>query len=98
MKKLRFTNATFIVCCILLCAVYFTGCCELSNNKQIFNDEVSAGQIWVYEMNTKNPFEEIVRDTMYVIDVRGDYVQYKKEGIIRSMSINWFIVGSRRIK
>ena len=33
MKKLRFTNATFIVCCILLCAV-LSSC---NNNKEIID-------------------------------------------------------------
>jgi len=98
MKKLRITNATFIVCCILLCVVYLTECCDCNNSNSIFYDNVSAGQIWVYEMNKTNPFEEIVRDTMYVIDVRGDYVKYKKDGIERSMCIDWFKVGLRRIK
>jgi hypothetical protein len=78
MKKLRFTNATFIVCCILLCAVYLTGCCDCNNSNSIFYDNVSAGQIWIYEANQNNPFEEVIRDTMIVIDVRGTMFNIRK--------------------
>lgn len=97
MKKLIFTNVTFIACCILLFAVYLTSCCDCNNNIT-FSKKVSAGQIWVYETNNNNPFKVTKVDTMYVIAVREGYVQYRKNGKIDSETINWFKVGSRRIK
>ena len=68
MKKLIFTNATFIACCILLCAVYLNSCCNCNNNTTL-SKKVSEGQIWVYETNNKNPFKVTKVDTMYVIGV-----------------------------
>lgn len=62
------------------------------------SSEVCDGQIWVYGRDIENPFETTKRDTLYVLEVRGEYVKYKHNGRIRSNKIYWFKVGSRRIK
>ena len=40
-------------------------------------EEVKAGQIWVQEYDAGNPFEQLPNDTIYILDVRKDYCQYK---------------------
>jgi hypothetical protein len=105
MKKLNFLF-------ILLYAVFVTSCCNYNCDKETLNNtEVRAGQMWVYEHYPENPFEKPIIDTCYVIEVRGDYIKYKKNGKILTESdsiINvewigysntfWFKLGSRRIK
>lgn len=93
---------------ICLGCVFITSCCDCDSenkssstteiNSGLLGNEVSAGQIWVYERNKKNPFEDIKRDTCYVIAVRDGYVQFAKNGFVRSESIGWFKAGSRRIR
>ena len=94
---------------LLLCAVVFVCCYDRKEElsewystqdipfRNIFL-EVCPGQVWVFEMNTENPFLEVKRYTLFVLDVRGDYVQYKQNGIIRNSKTSMFKVVNRKIK
>lgn len=74
------------------------------NNKTDFHkpefksEDVEKGQVWVYERNCDNPFEETIRDTLYIIDVKNDFVKYKGNGGIENSRISFFKMGSHRIK
>ena len=74
----------------LLCAVFLTGC------RQGWN--VEAGQTWVKEYNIDNPYEPIERDTIYIIDVIGDHVQFTRNGVLRSDYKYWIPVNGRLVK
>ena len=88
MKNLR-TKLSYALYA-LLCAVYLMGC------RQGWN--VKAGQIWVKEYNIDNPYEPIKRDTIVIIDVIGDYAQYKRNGKLMSDNKYWIPVNGRLLK
>lgn len=88
MKNLR-TKLSYALY-TLLCAVFLIGC------RQGWN--VEAGQTWVKEYNVNNPYEPIERDTIVIIDVIGDYVQYKRNGELMSDDKYWIPVNARLIK
>ena len=60
--------------------------------------EIKVGQVWLYIQDDENPFEKTIIDTCYVLDVKGDYVQWKQDGIIRNDKKYWFRVAKTRIK
>ena len=74
----------------LLCAVFLVGC------RQGWN--VEAGQTWVKEYNIDNPYEPIQRDTIYIIEVIGDHVQFKRHGELMSDDKYWIPVNARLVK
>lgn len=57
------------------------------------------GQVWVYEYQPDNPFDNAKIDTNVIIDVKGDYVMYKnswKDSEVESK--RYFLISSRLIK
>lgn len=59
---------------------------------------VRKGDIWVKEFDTDNPFEEVKRDTLHIIDVKGDYCLYINNGDTISDTKHWTVICGRRIK
>lgn len=70
-----------------------------TKTKSISNDdEIKPGQVWVYERNKGNPFEDHEKLEYKVLSVQDNYVKYEVNGRIRSNEIYWFKIGSHRIK
>lgn len=70
---------------------------RLHDINQGIRDELEVGQVWVYDYD-KNPFKNVRRDTMRIVDIKGDYVQYELRGKLDSSDKYLFKIGSRRIK
>jgi hypothetical protein len=110
MKKL--IKRTHFAIYTLLCAVLAFGCVRQETKvitevvydtiyiekTTVIDNNVRAGQIWVKEYDCDNPFEECKRDTVYIIEVRGEYAKYKRHGRIMSEDVYWIPVNARRIK
>lgn len=88
MKTLKLLQINFIQ--ILLSVSLLIGCSQ--------GWDVEQGQIWVKEYNIDNPYEEIKRDTIYIIQVCGDYVKFKRKGKIMNDNKFWIPVNARKIK
>ena len=83
---LALTKAFFILlvmCCFLSC-------------KQGWN--VKKGQIWIKEYNLGNPYEQVERDTIIILEVCGDFVKFKRNGKIQSDDKYWIPVNARLLK
>lgn len=78
--------------CILLCSVSCS-----SKTEVIEETKFNIGQVWVYDSD-KDPFKDVRRDTMIIVDMRMGYIQYEVNGRLRSSSEWMFEIGSRRIK
>lgn len=63
-----------------------------------FNPNIKVGQIWVKEYNIDNPYEEVERDTIVILDVNGDYALYTKNGHTYSIKLFSIPVNGRLIK
>lgn len=62
-----------------------------------YTDSLEIGQIWVYSFCTnKNPFKHQDFDTMRIIDIQSDYVQYYSSYLndTTSIKISIFVHGS----
>jgi hypothetical protein len=61
---------------------------------------IKVGQVWVKEYDTDNPYKEVRRDTIVIIDVKDDYCLYvnKNTGDTISDTKHWAIVCARKIK
>ena len=78
--------------CILLCSVSCS-----SKTEAIEETKFNIGQVWVYDSD-KDPFKDVRRDTMTIVDIRTGYIQYELNGRLLSSSERMFEIGSRRIK
>jgi hypothetical protein len=56
---------------------------------------VRPGQVWVWEYKT--PYDHLIH-TNKVLDVRDGWVLYTNEFGLRSHTISYFLVGSRKLK
>lgn len=64
-----------------------------------FKPNIRPGQTWVSTYNyNHNPFEKDRYDTMYVLDVKGKFVQYREWNHIYSESKYWFYVNAHLVK
>lgn len=96
MKKQTFISKIpiFTILLILALAMYLYFMFE-----NIFQGyKVQEGQIWIKEYNTENPFEQIQRDTIVIMSVKGEYCQYKKHGEVYSDRRYWIPVNGRLLK
>ena len=41
-------------------------------------------QVWVMDWEVENPFEKPLRDTIHILSVKGDYIQYRMDGVVYS--------------
>lgn len=62
------------------------------------NPSVEAGQVWVKSYFVDNPFEKTQTDTLYILEVKGDWMKYKKGNRIDSDRLSLFRRNSKRIK
>ncbi len=79
---LNFTYVGFILC-VVLCAC---------------NPSVEAGQVWTKSYFVDNPFEQTQTDTLYILEIKGDWMKYKKGNRIDSDRLSLFKRNSKRIK
>lgn len=86
---LALTKAFFILLVI---------CCFLSRCNNNRNWNVKKGQIWIKEYNVENPYEQVERDTIIILEVWGDFVKYKRHGEIQSDNKYWIPVNARLLK
>jgi hypothetical protein len=60
--------------------------------------EIKKGQKWVKEYNVNNPFEEVERDTVIILEVQGDYIKFKRNGEVGSHHKHWIRVSARLLE
>lgn len=89
MRKLNTKTITAIVANCLLCLV-FQSC--------FFGYEVKEGHFWVKEYEIDNPYENARRDTVYILEVNGEYCKYIRYGDTMSTKRFWIPVNGRLIK
>jgi hypothetical protein len=63
-----------------------------------FKDKVRPGQIWVKEYDIDNPFVQPKRDTVKILDVKGEHVLFTRHGDTLSDKKYWIPVNARLIK
>lgn len=56
--------------------------------------QVEGGQIWIREYNIGNPYKKVERDTLTILEVRGDFALYECNGKILSDRKYWITVNS----
>jgi len=96
-KELKISG-TVVIVIVLILAYFFSGDTDRSHYDDN-NIDIVHGQVWVYEFgDAENPFEEVRRDTVVVLDVIGDYVLYSQRGCTFNGTKDYFLLGSRRIK
>jgi hypothetical protein len=59
---------------------------------------VQRGQVWTKSFFVDNPFEKTQTDTLVIIDVKGNFVQYRTKNGIYSDRISFFEHNAKRIK
>ena len=61
---------------------------------------IKVGQVWVKEYYDDDPFKEVKRDTIDIIDVKGDYVLYVNRSCNDTISNtkHWTALCARRLK
>lgn len=69
------------------------------SNYMRMHPNVKKGDVWVNEYNSDDPFEEVRRDTIHIIDVKGDYCLYfNNSGDTISSTKHWAVVCARKLK
>lgn len=61
---------------------------------------VKIGQTWIKEYDIDNPYKEVDRDTIDVIDIKDNYVLYvdRETGDTLSNQKYWVVVSARKLK
>jgi hypothetical protein len=73
----------YLLFCFLLCAC---------------NASVESGQTWVKAYSVENPFENTTYDTLFILKVHGDWMQYRKGERIYSDRKSLLNYNAKRIK
>ena len=86
-NKLSFYHITpafaYLLLCFVLCAC---------------NPSVEAGQIRVKSYFVDNPFKQTQTDTLYILEVKGEWMKYKKGNKIDSDRLSLFRHNAKCIK
>tara|TARA_R110000772_G_scaffold95789_1_gene194129 strand:- start:2889 stop:3137 length:249 start_codon:yes stop_codon:yes gene_type:complete len=61
--------------------------------KYIKENSIEIGQVWEYIPVDENPFKKKIFSSDSVIDVKGDYVLFIRNGDSISQRKSWFIIG-----
>lgn len=85
--KTSIYHSTFAFAYVLLCFV-LCAC----------NPSVETGQIWVKSYFVDNPFKQTQTDTLYILEVKGEWMKYKKGNKIDSDRLSYFKHNAKRIK
>jgi hypothetical protein len=98
-QKMRLTSSAQIAAILMLAAGLLTSChiSSLKNQKEI----IEIGKLYQYshEWGTENPFEKIEIDTVEVVAISGDYVQWEyKKGFRSSGKLKYFKHHQRPLK
>lgn len=93
---MKFILIIYYICTIVLFAILIY--CVYDFTKP-YTTNFEKGQVWVYEYQPDNPFNNATIDTNVIIDVKGDYIMYKnswEDSAVQSK--RYFLIGSRLIK
>lgn len=47
-------------------------------------NNIQAGQVWIKSYYVDNPYRQVETDTLYILDVKGEYMKYRIGNMIES--------------
>lgn len=97
MKREQKIKLGFLII-LMICVIVMIG--MLISSYIYHHPNVKAGQVWVKEYFIDDPYREVRRDTIVIINTKGDYCLYinKSSGDTVSDTKHWAVICARRLK